>query len=281
MHQRWGKLLYLHFMLTKIDSKSQWLDFRELWAYRELILLYILRDYKIRYRYTIAGVFWYLFQPVFNLLLFYLIFKAVGKVNYGVQSYWTFALTGIILWLQLEHGIQDAFETISGSKEIIKKIYFPIILLPVYKTIVNALDTLVLLVLLNAFFAVSGMFYFKPLAFLIYWFLYTMLCLGINIGVYSILMRFRDARFLVPPVIRILFLGSAVLYPVAALPAHWQQYLWLNPVTSFIQLIRGTVLEASASPMVNIWYVVLVPFAVLMIGTFVYELVKDKIVDYL
>lgn len=268
-------------MLTKIDSSRHGIDLRELWAYRELLWLYIERDYRIRYKYTLTGIFWYLFQPFFNLFLFYLIFRAIGNVNYGLQDYWTFALTGIILWLQLEHGIQDAFETISGSKEIIKKIYLPILILPLYKTVLNALDTLLLLGLFSVLLYFQGLLHFQPWQFLFFWVVYTIFCLGVNILVYSLLMRFRDARFLVPPVIRIFFLGSAVLYPVTALPTHWQIYLWLNPITSLIQGIRSAFLAYNSLPFEAMLIAVSLSILVFFGGMVFHLLVKDKVIDYL
>lgn len=220
-------------------------NFKELWQYRELFYFFTWRDIKVRYKQTVLGIAWALLQPIAMMLLFTLIFSKTLKLNYSVNiSYPVFVLSGIIVWNLFNGSVSHAGESMIQNAAIIKKIYFPRLIIPTSAILVNLFDFfmafLIFLIIIIFYQPVqwTAIFYF-PAAIL--------LCLVAAFGLGSFLsalnVKFRDFRYALPFLLQLLFFVSQVIYPLNIVHNKGLKYLLsLNPVNGAIELFRAPVM---------------------------------------
>jgi len=216
--------------------------FKELFEYRELVYYFTWREFKVRYKQTAIGVLWVIFQPLlFTLVITLLLFRGV-HVDFGnplVPSIIPVYI-GMLFWNYFEQGINNASNSLVNNQAIITKVYFPRFIPVLAAALVGLVDFFIaflLLFILCWYFGVSldpvGLLSVIPLvgaAFLIVY--------GAGILFATLNVRFRDVKFALPFMMRILLFATPVFYPISFLPqpVHW--LLYLNPMTPIIELFR-------------------------------------------
>jgi lipopolysaccharide transport system permease protein len=218
------------------------LGLKELWQYKELFYMFTWRDVKVKYKQTFLGVTWALFQPVVMTLLFTLSFGKIISANSGMDiPYPVFALSGFILWNIFSSGLSNAGNSMVNNSNIIKKIYFPRLIIPVSSVLVSLIDFFIAFIVFipvlyyfNCGFNVKAVF-FIPLSIL----LTCMSTFGLGTFLAAVNVKYRDFRYILPFFIQALLFATPVIYPVKISNNsmfHW--IMQLNPMSAPIELFR-------------------------------------------
>jgi len=217
------------------------INFKELWQYRELFYFFTWRDIKVKYKQTVLGITWALLQPLALMLLFSFIFSRTLKLDFAVSMpYPVFVLSGIIIWNLFNSSVSHASESMIQNAAIIKKIYFPRLIIPFSAILVSLFDFIMAFIV----FCIISFFY-QPIYWtaLFYFPVAILLCLFAAFGTGSFLsalnVKFRDFRYALPFLLQLLFFASQIIYPIDVVQNQQLKYLMaLNPVNGAIELFR-------------------------------------------
>lgn len=233
------------------DAPAGWLDWRELYAYRELLFVLVERDIKIRYKQTTMGILWALLQPLANMLLFTVIFGRLAKLPSDGFPYPIFAFAGILPWTFFANAVSSASESVIGASTLITRVYFPRLLIPLASVCTALVDFAVaflILLVLMLFYGVgwSANLLLTPILILVLAFT----ALGVGTMLAALNVSYRDFRYIVPFGIQLWMFASPIVYPSSMIPANWQWLYHLNPVAGIVDGFRcvflGTTFEWSA-----------------------------------
>lgn len=217
---------------------------RELWAYRDLILLFFKRDFVTSYKQTILGPFWFFAQPVLTAVVFWVVFGRIGKiVTKGVPQF-LFFMAGIILWQFFSQCLVRTANTLSANAGIFGKVYFPRLTVPISVVMTQGLTFLIQFLLFIAMFGVAWHFGVPVhpnwriivLPFLLVQM--AMLALGVGCIVAALTTRFRDLAFAVQFGVQLAMYGSCVVFPLDSVVERWRFWLTLNPMVPIIEGFR-------------------------------------------
>lgn len=215
---------------------------KELWQHRELFYFFTWRDIKVKYKQTYLGVLWALLQPLGLMLIFVLIFRNSLKFETGWLPYPIFVLSGLILWSLFQSSVSHAGESMIQNAAIIRKIYFPRLIIPGSAVLVALFDFLMGFFI----FIVFCFIYHQPVnsKALLYFPAGIMLTLIAGFGAGTFLaalnIKYRDFRYTIPFVLQFLFFATQVLYPLQQVQQSWLRYvLSVNPVNAAVELFRA------------------------------------------
>lgn len=239
---QWVSLQPMEQTLTHIQPPGRFsTGFREIWQYRELFYFFTWRDIKVKYKQTSLGILWALLQPLGMMLLFTLIFSRTLKFDIGTLPYPVFVLAGLILWNLFQSAVSHAGESMIQHAAIIKKIYFPRLIIPGSSVLVAFFDFLMGL----AVFLIFCIAYKQPLHwYSILYFVSGILMLllaafGAGTFLAALNVKYRDFRYTIPFLLQLMFFSAQVIYPAQAVTQPvLKQLLALNPVNGSIELFR-------------------------------------------
>jgi len=249
------------------------INFKELWRYRELFYIFVWRDIKVRYKQTALGVVWAVFQPFLTMIIFSLFFGRLAKVPSEGIPYPVFVYAGLLLWNYFAAALTSSSDSLLANEGIIKKVYFPRLILPISSTITPAIDFgISFLVLL----ALMLYYRFTPtiVGILIMPVLLTvsLLCAaGIGFLLSSINVKYRDVRYILPFFIQIMLFLTPVIYPVSIIPARFQWLAYLNPMTGLITIARALLLHTGAVDWKLLPISLLVALVLFLVGLFYFR----------
>jgi lipopolysaccharide transport system permease protein len=231
-------------MESEIKPQSSFsLGLRELWEYRELFYFFTLRDIKVKYKQTVLGVLWAVLQPLILALLFTSFLGGpISSYSKMEMPYGLFAFSGLVIWGIFSSGLNNAGNSMVTHANIIKKIYFPRLIIPISAVLVSVFDFVMgFVVFLGYCFFESvsihwtAIIYF-PLAVLI-------TCIstfGAGTLLASLNVKYRDFRYIIPFMIQFLLFVSPVLYPLSITKHQWLRWLLdLNPMTAALEVFRA------------------------------------------
>lgn len=220
------------------------LRLHELWAYRELFYFFTWRDIKVKYKQTYLGIAWAILQPLALMVLFTFVFKKNFSVETGPVRYEVFVLSGLLLWNLFYAAVSHAAQSIVEQSAVIKKIYFPRLIIPSSAILVALFDFMIAFVL----FFLCALFFRQPIGWkAIYLFpaavlLIVVSAFGIGTLLSALTVKFRDFRYVLPFFLQFLFFASTVLYSSAAVETGSLKYLLaVNPVNGAIAVFREAI----------------------------------------
>jgi lipopolysaccharide transport system permease protein len=228
-------------VLIESEGHGLKLDLAELWRYRELLYFLTWRDVKIRYKQTALGAAWAIFQPLFAMLLFTLIFGRLARLPSDGIPYPLFAYAGLLPWTFFANAITNSGNSLIGSTSLITKVYFPRMIIPGAAVAACLLDLAIgclLLIPMLFYYRVSvswNLFMLLPLVLLA-----TLLALAIGMFTSALNVKYRDVRYALPFLIQLWLFASPVIYPASMLSAKWRWILALNPMTGIIEGFRAS-----------------------------------------
>jgi lipopolysaccharide transport system permease protein len=228
-----------------IEPASKRFDFnaRELWEYRELLYFLIWRDLKVRYKQTALGVGWAVIQPVVAMVIFSLIFGRFAKLPSEGLPYPVFVYAGLLPWNYFAASLSGASGSIVGNTNLITKVFFPRLLIPLGSVATPAVDFFIALLVLVGLMFGYGISPDWHLVFLPFFLLMALLTsLGIGLWLATVNVRYRDVPYVIPFMTQIWMYASPIIYPVTLLPSKWQWVLSLNPLTGVIEGFRWSLL---------------------------------------
>ncbi len=270
---------------TIIDASKRKLfpDFGELFRYKDLFFTLTWRDFRVRYAQTAIGFLWAFIQPIVSLILLTTIFSGIVGVKTEVPGILLTA-SGVGLWLYFSFVMTNSGDSIIASQNMIKKIYFPRLIIPLSKAIVGFVEFIVALIILIAlmiYFGVSPSSYvFMCIPFLL---LGILAALGIGIWLSALTVRYRDFKHVVPFMVQIGYFASPIGYPVemvqSRLPDWASTIYYLNPMAGVIQGFRWALFGMEA-PGNMIWVSVAIVITLFITGLMYFNRMEEKMADF-
>jgi len=233
------------FHLTIIRPSSGWigLDIKELWRYRELLYFLIWRDIKVRYKQSLLGAGWAILQPLLTMIIFTVFFGRWAGIPTDDVPQPIFYFAGILPWQLFQSGVSKAGTSLVASRNLITKIYFPRIAVPIAPIIAGLLDFAIAFILL-----IGLMFYYGIVPTAALWTLPLFLLLalltatGVGIWLAGLNVTYRDIGYVIPFLLQVWFFLSPIVYSSNIVPEALQPYYGLNPMAGVIQGFRWAIL---------------------------------------
>lgn len=235
----------------RILPSRGWFDtgLREVWAYRELLVFFVWRDVKIRYKQTVIGAAWALLQPFLTMLVFSLIFGRLAKLPTNGLPYPVFYYCALLPWSYFATGLQNATNAMVEQQRLITKIYFPRLVLPVSAVLSGLIDFAVAFAMLIALMVyyriVPGRAALLLPGFLV---LAVLTALGFGLWLSALNAIYRDVRYVVPFLVQFWMFVSPVAYSSSLVPERWHWIYGLNPMAGVIEGFRWALTGHAAAP---------------------------------
>ena len=276
--------------LFEITPKNKFfsLNIKELWQYRDLLLLFVKRDVVTVYKQTILGPLWYLLQPLFTSITFTIIFNKVAGIETGAVPPFLFNLAGIMVWNYFTACLTDTSDTFKKNAAIFGKVYFPRLIMPLSTVISNLLKFGIQFLIFIAFYVfyyfrgaainINGSLLFFPLLIA----LMGILGLGLGMLISSLVTKYRDLSYLIGFGVQLLMYLSAVMYPMALIQYKLPDYAWLvqyNPLAYIIETTRFMLLEVGSVSVWGLVYTVGVTIGLFFIGLLVFNKTEKSFID--
>lgn len=257
------------------DSLKQYLQ--KIWMHRSLILTLAKRDLKIKYAQTTLGLSWTILQPLTAVVVFTVFFSVLLDLE-TPYPYILFVLSGVLLWGLFNYIFSHGSASLTSNSDLIKKMSFPKIILPISKVLLGLVEfgiTLALLLVMMVFFQIE--FSLKMLLLPLIIFPLILLALGVAMMLSAATIKNRDLFHVIPFLVNFGIWLTPVFYPVSLIPENYIDFLYLNPIAAVIQLFRWSFFGEVLSP-----YIILgicICFVTFIIGFFYFKKVEDKIID--
>jgi lipopolysaccharide transport system permease protein len=228
-----------------IEPARRWrmLQLQELWAYRELAYALMMRDIKMKYRQTFIGVAWAVIKPVATMLVFTLVFGKIVNVSSEGYPYPVFLYAALLPWQFFSNALSGASSSVLAQKDLIMKVYFPRLIIPIASVCAGLLDMLISMLVLLAlmlFYGVAPTANLLAVPLLLV--LVSMVALGVGVLVAGLSVGFRDFIHLLPFAVQLWLFLTPVVYSVKAVPASWQWLMAANPMTGLVEAFRAAFL---------------------------------------
>lgn len=234
-----------------IGPRKGWqpVDLRELWEYRELLGYLVWRDIKVRYKQTFLGGLWAILQPLIGMVVFGVMFQRVSGIRGDDSSpYPLFVFAGLVLWTFFANGIALSSNSLVGSEQMIRRIYFPRILMPLGQVVALLFDLMISLIFLGGL-----MFYYhQRMSATVLWLPAILLgtCLttaGMGFILSTLNVHYRDVKYALPFFTQMLLFLTPVLYPIEHVPGRLRFLLSLNPMAGMVEGFRYALLGSTVS----------------------------------
>ena len=256
------------------------LNLRELWNYRDLLVILIGRDIKLRYKQTVLGIAWVVLQPLIAALIFAAIFGRLAKLPSDGAPYLLFVFCGLTAWNYFSQALQRAGNSLVSNAQLVSKIYFPRLLIPLAHTLAVLVDFVVMLLVL---FVMMAIYHVAPgiriLALPVFLLLATLTATGVALWFSALGVKYRDFMYALPFLVQIWMYASPVVYPMSLIPARWQPWFALNPATGFIEGFRWSVLGVGTFDQRLLWITITVSILTFLSGTFFFRRVERSFAD--
>jgi lipopolysaccharide transport system permease protein len=264
---------------TSSGTPSLLEEARDLWSYRELFFFLAWRDITIRYRQTILGAAWAVLQPVITMLVFTFLFGVVVKVDTGGIPGPIFYFSALLPWLYFAATVSNAGNSLVTNGDLIKKVYFPRLILPAAGALIGLADMAIGAVILVAMMAYYGVLSWR----LVLWLPLTGLLFAFSVGVGVVLsainVKYRDVKHAIPFMIQIWMFLTPVIYPTTAIPHQFRWILALNPLSGIIEAFRATVAPSASFDRSSLLLSIGATILVLIVGTTYFRRVEGYFTD--
>ena len=265
-----------------IEPTTGWaaVNFRELWKYRDLLMILAGRDVKLRYKQTVLGVVWVVIQPLIAALIFTLMFGRFAKLPSDGHPYLLFVFTGVAVWNYFAGVLQRAGNSLLTDSRLITKVYFPRLAIPLASTFSALIDlsvSLVVLGVLMMIYRVSPTWRILTLPLFIG--LAAMTATGVSLWLAALNVRYRDFVHAMPFMIQVWLFASPVAYATTIVPEQWRLLYGLNPAVAFIEGTRWAILGSSSITPQIVTVAVALSTAVFIGGAFFFRRVERSFAD--
>lgn len=267
--------------MIKIKPQRGWvpINLSDLWAYRELLYFFTWREIKVRYKQTFLGAAWAVIQPFFMMVVFTLFFGKLAKVPSDGIPYPLFNYAALLPWTLFAEGITRSTNSLVQDANLIKKVYFPKLVMPVSGIISPLIDfAIAFLVFLGMMFYFGFMPTLRILYLPCFLLLVLMTSAGVGLWLSAINAQYRDVRYVVPFLVQLWLFASPVVYSSSLLPESWQVIYGLNPMAGVIEGFRWALLGTNPpGPLMAVS--VLVVIIILVSGAFYFRRMEKIFAD--
>lgn len=284
--QRRGEFLG-HEHITVIEPHGSVFDLklRELWSYRDLIVLLVRRDFVAQYKQTILGPAWHIIQPLLTTVMFTIVFGKIANLSTDGVPPFLFYMAGTVIWTYFANVLTATSSTFTANAHIFGKVYFPRLAIPVAtlfsKLIAFAIQYLLFLCFL-AWYIVNGAAV-EPNAWVLLTPLLLIMMAAIGFGggiiISAMTTRYRDLTVLVGFGVQLLMYATPIIYPVSSLPEKWQFWVSLNPIAPIVEAFRYAYLGQGTLDLAMLGVSGVVILVTLLVGTVMFNSVERTFMD--
>ncbi len=270
-----------------ISPKSGWLDinFTELWRYRNLILLFVKRDFVTFYKQTILGPLWYIIQPLFTTLVFTIVFGKLAKISTDGIPHFLFYMSGTVVWRYFADCLTKASNTFIDNASMFGKVYFPRLIVPISVVLTNMIQFAIQFALFLGFYVfyiAKGVDIHPGL-----WFLFlpvilmqmALLSMGAGILISSMTTKYRDLTFATTFFVQLWMYATPIVYPLSQVPEKYQMLYNINPMVAVVESFRYAFLGVSAVQPVHIMMSWSTTVGLLFLGIVMFSRVEKNFMD--
>lgn len=269
--------------VIKIRPSKGWVSLRlkDLWEYHELLFFLAWRDIQIRYKQTVLGAAWAVIQPFMTMVVFSIFFGKLAKMPSDGIPYPIFAYTALVPWTFFANSLTQSSGSLVGNSNLIKKVYFPRLIIPISSVLSCFIDFLVSFIVLLGMMVFYGIY--PDLSHLIWipiFSLLTITCsLGVGLWLSAINAEYRDIRYVVPFLIQFWLFATPVAYPASLLQEPWRTLYGLNPMVGVIEGFRWALLGSDSSMRGPLIMSAAVSVVLLISGAFYFRKMEKNFAD--
>ncbi len=259
-----------------------WPKFRELWEYRELVYFFAWRDIKVRYKQTVMGALWAIIQPFFTMVIFSLFFGRLAKVPSDGLPYPIFSYAALVPWTFFANALTQASNSLVVSSNMIKKIYFPRLALPVATVLAGVIDFAIAFIVLLGMMLYYGLVPTINIIWLPFFLLLALVTsLGVGLWLSAMNVQFRDVHYTIPFLTQALLLVTPIAYPSSLLSEPWRTLYGLNPMAGVVEGFRWALLGTDTAPGPMTIVSAVVALTLFVSGAFYFRRMEQSFADVL
>jgi lipopolysaccharide transport system permease protein len=267
---------------VRIEPSKGWVSLKlhELWEYRELLYFLIWRDIKVRYKQTVLGGVWAIIQPLFTMVVFSIFFGKLAKVPSDGIPYPIFSYTALVPWAFFANGLNQATNSLVSGSNLIKKVYFPRLAMPIASVLGCIVDFVLSFIML-----VAMMFYYGVTPTLnVIWLPFILILafatsLGVSMWLSAMYVQFRDVRHIIPFLTQIWLFATPIAYPSSLIQEPWRTFYGINPMVGVVEGFRWALLGTQTAPGPAIIISFLVAFGLLISGAYYFRRMEKTFAD--
>lgn len=268
--------------MTLLRPSKGWtaLKLAEVWEYRELLYFLTWRDILVRYKQTVLGAAWAILQPLLAMVIFTIFFGRLAKIPSGGVPYSLFSYAGLVLWVFFANGLSQGANSLITNPELVKKVYFPRLVLPTATVLSGLVDFLLAFLLLFGMMFWHQQFpsvnlFWAPVFIL----LALVTCLGVTYWMAAMNVMFRDVRYTIPFITQLWMFGSPIVYPSTMVPEQLRALYGLNPMVGVVEGFRWAVLGTPRPELAVLVVSTLAAFLLLVGGMYYFRRVEKVFAD--
>jgi lipopolysaccharide transport system permease protein len=268
--------------ITIIEPSRGWigLQLRDLWEYRELLYFLTWRDVKVRYKQTALGATWAIIQPFFTMVVFSLFFGKLAKIPSDGIPYPIFAYAALVPWTFFAQGLAQSSNSLVGSSNLITKVYFPRLVIPISSVLSGLIDFVIAFVVLIGMMLRYG---FHPTAAIVFLpgllLLALTTALGVGLWLSALNVKYRDVRYTVGFLTQIWLFATPIAYPSSLLSEPWRTIYGINPMVGVVEGFRWALLGTKTAPGPVVAVSALVAIILLVGGAFYFRRMEKTFAD--
>ena len=259
-----------------------WPKLRELWEFRELLLFFAWRDIKVRYRQTVMGVLWAIIQPFFTMVIFSLFFGRLANIPSDGVPYPVFSFAALVPWTFFANALAQASNSLVVNANMVKKIYFPRLALPIATVLAGIVDFVLAFILLLGIMLYYGLVPTVNIIWLPFFALLALVTsLGVSLWLSAMNVQFRDVRYTIPFLTQAWLFVTPIAYPSSLLPEPWRIVYGLNPMAGVVEGFRWALLGTDTGSGQMIIVSALVALILFISGAFYFRRMEQSFADVL
>jgi lipopolysaccharide transport system permease protein len=268
--------------VIRIEPTHGWVSLKlnELIEYKELLYFLIWRDVKVRYKQTVLGAAWAVIQPFFTMVVFSIFFGSLAKVPSDGIPYSIFSFAALVPWTFFANGLNQGSNSLVSNSNLIKKVYFPRLAIPISAVLSGFVDfalSFALLIGMMLYFNITPTIHLVWLPFLLLLALIT--SVGVSLWLSAMNVEFRDVRYTVPFLTQIWLFATPIAYPSSLLPEPWRTLYGINPMAGVVEGFRWALLGTHTAPGPMIIVSALAALALLVGGMLYFRRMEKTFAD--
>jgi lipopolysaccharide transport system permease protein len=268
--------------VTMIRPSRGWisLNLRDLWEYRELLYFLTWRDIKVRYKQTVLGAAWAIIQPFFTMVVFSLFFGRLARMPSDDIPYPIFSYAALVPWTFFANGLSASSNSLVGSANLIKKVYFPRLVIPISSVLSGGVDFVLAFVVLLGMMLFYGIVPTAAAAWLPLLLLLALVtALGAGLWLTAMNVQFRDVRYAVPFLVQAWMFATPIAYPSSLLDEPWRTLYGINPMAGVVEGFRWALLGTETPPGPIVLVSALVAVGLLISGAYYFRRMEKTFAD--
>jgi homopolymeric O-antigen transport system permease protein len=268
--------------VVRVKPSRGWVSLRldELWAYRELLYFLTWRDIKVRYKQTVLGAAWAIIQPLFTMVVFSLFFGRLARMPSDGIPYPIFSYAALVPWTFFATALGQSTDSLVGSSNLIKRVYFPRLAIPIAAVLSSVVDFAIAFVVLVGMILCYGL---RPTVNVLWLPLFLLLALvtalGAGLWLSALNVQFRDVRYTVPFLIQFWLFATPIVYPSSLLHQPWRTLYGLNPMAGVVEGFRWALLGTKTAPGPMLIISALAAFSLVLGGAFYFRRMEKSFAD--